>query len=96
MSVTLQFTADDGEIAIADLIARYAAAGLHAQRADDGFDHWIEFAETNTLVFLSSETDRVAAGQIVLSATTLAEDHERIIGPLRELGCTISDEDGDL
>ena len=98
MSLIYQFYTDDADItvAVADLLARYKQQDLTPRRANDDFDQWIEFDETNTLVFLNSETDQCSAGRVDLSLASLAEDIERILGPLREYGFTISDEDEEI
>lgn len=98
MSLILQFHDDDSglEVEVRDLLARYASDGLTARAADDGFDHWIEFDQTNTLIFLNSETGRFSGGRVEVSLINLEEDLARILGPLRDFGFTISDEDGDV
>ena len=98
MSLIFQFYDDEGErsIEVKDLVARYIRDGLAARYANDGFDHWIEFDETNTMIYLNSETGQCGAGRVEISLATLAEDLQRILGPLREYEFTISDEDGDI
>lgn len=98
MSLVFQFYTDDDslEVETRDLLARFTADGLHARAANDGFDHWIEFDETNTLIFLNSETGRFSSGRVEMSLVVMAEDVARIIGPLRDFGFSISDEDGEI
>jgi len=98
MSLIFQFYHDEDErtCEVKDLVTRYVREGLTPRCANDGLDLWIEFAETNTMIYLNSETQQFSAGRVEISLASLAKDLQRILGPLRELEFTISDEDGDV